>query len=128
MAETVLVDDDQRLAERLVKFLDNNGFPLKAAFWLYKSEDERWRFVVVPKEKREDPWSFYLDFAERFNLSGRSGDMLGLDRVEIVQSDSPLIKVLVKTVGNRRGSHLRVSNMNVDGIFLEDALIYRLSA
>ena len=128
MAEAVLVEEDQRLAQALVKFLDKNGLPLKSAFWIYEHDADRWRFVVCPKEKRDDYTSFYLSFAEAIHAAGKSDDLLALDRVKLVPSDSPLIKVMVKSVGPQRGVKLRVNSRYVDGTFVEDAWVYRLSA
>ncbi|MFN3674262.1 MAG: hypothetical protein ACK4VM_20355 [Bosea sp. (in: a-proteobacteria)] len=123
-----MVTSDIEAAKKLVAFLDSNGFPVKAALWLYESEAERWRFVISLQERRDSLASFYLDLARVFNERGLDAGLLELDRVKLVDADRPLIRSLSKGYRGLQTEGRRLSNEQVDGHFFEDALILRLPA
>ena len=128
MADVELVEDDIKAADALVDLLEEKDFPLKAALWLFQAAAERWRFVLCPVEKRKDPTTFYKDFARVVNATGHPREFLDLNRVDIVTEESPLIKVLGRAIRVEGRSHMRVQDSSFNGVFLEDALIYKLSA
>ena len=128
MAEATLVEADVEASRALVDFLESHGFPLKAALWLYQSEAERWRLVVCPEERRQDTSTFYRDFAQAINQAGAPRDLLGLDRVNIVQDSSPFVDQLGKVLRVESGASMRLTNNVINGVFLEDALILKLAA
>jgi hypothetical protein len=128
MAEAALVETDIEASRALVAFLETHGFPLKAALWVYQSDAERWRFMVCPGERRQDPSSFYRDFAKAINAAGSPRTLLGLDRVDIIQESSPFVDRLGKVYRVDSGGSLRLTNNVVNGVFLEDALILKLAA
>jgi len=109
-------------------FLEGNGFPLKAALWVYGSDAERWRFVICPTQGRKDSTTFYRDFAKAINAAGAQASLLGLDRVDIVEDTSPLVSQLGKTIRVQGGGPVRFTNNVINGVFLEDALILKLAA
>ncbi|MFN3672938.1 MAG: hypothetical protein ACK4VM_13625 [Bosea sp. (in: a-proteobacteria)] len=128
MAESALVSEDIEAARRLVAFLDSNGFAVKAALWLYRSEDDRWRFVISFREKRENVISFYRDIAKLMNRSGSEFDLLDLARVDFVDGDGAVVGPLSQVLQIDDDAGRRFQNNRINGVFLEDALIFRLSA
>ena len=128
MAEDALVTEDIEAARRLVAFLDANGFPVKAALWLYQSDADRWRFVIGFQEKRENVTSFYRDIAKLMNGAGRNLDLLDLYKVDFVDSDGSVVGPLSKALHIDGNSSVRFQKNRINGVFLEDALIFRLSA
>ncbi len=128
MAETTLVDSDIEASRALVKFLESHGYPLKAAMWMYYSEAERWRFVVCPQEQRKDPTTFYRTFVKAIHDAGQSQSVLRLDRVDIVDATSPLVSTLGSVIRIEGDSSVRFTNNRINGVFLEDALIFKLAS
>jgi hypothetical protein len=128
MAEATLVETDVEASRMLVSFLEERGFALKAALWVYYSDAERWRFVVCPTEQRENVTTFYRDFAKAITAAGAPPDLLRLDRVDIVKDSSPLVGQLGKVLRIEGGSTVRFTNNVINGVFLEDALILKLAA
>ena len=128
MAETALVESEIALSRALVEFLETHGFPLKAALWVYQSDAERWRFVLCPAEQRQHPITFYRDFAKAINDAGISRSVLGLDQVHIIDESSPLVSMLGKVIRIEGGGSARFTNNVINGVFLEDALIFKLAA
>lgn len=128
MAEEALVGDDIEAADNLLKFLDANGYPVSGALWLYHSDDDRWRFVISFREKRDDLASFYRDIAKLMNAQAHDRNILDLSRVDFVDSDRSVIGSLSKALRVEGNSRVRYTNNRINGVFLEDALIFRLSA
>jgi hypothetical protein len=128
MAEIALVDEDVRRADLLVETLEKNGFPLVAALWLYQSDADRWRFVVSPEEHRADPTSFYRDFAKLLRSADPKLELLDLNKVDIVKRDSPILTALGKLCRVEGKGRARITDSSINGIFIEDALVYKLCA
>jgi hypothetical protein len=127
VVENTLVTEDIDAAGRLVTFLDEHGLRVRAALWLYDSDAERWRFVIAFQESRKDVTSFYLDVAKATAKAG-ADDLLDLSRVDIVDSERSIFTALKGVIAVEGNSRVRFSKNRINGIYLEDALIYRLSA
>jgi hypothetical protein len=127
VVENTLVTEDIDAAGRLVTFLDEHGLRVRAALWLYDSDAERWRFVIAFQESRKDVTSFYLDVAKATAKAG-ADDVLDLSRVDIVDSERSIFTALKGVIAVEGNSRVRFSKNRINGIYLEDALIYRLSA
>ncbi len=127
MAETALVTEDIEAADRLVDMLDQHGLPVRSAMWLYESDAERWRFVICFREDRENYMSFYRDMARVFNQN-LSLNALELDRVGVVRFEGSIFSQLRGVVNIQGKSRVRFSHNRINGVYLEDAMIYRLEA
>ena len=137
MDQTALVEASVRDGERLVQELDSIGVPVAAAFWFYFEEYEDWRLVIasrlVDDAKRENRplQDAYRSVLKAFrNLSERNSDFqLDESDIHLVGLDHKLVQGLGRMLQTGTGiSHIRMRHDMVDGIFVEDALVYRLSA
>ena len=127
MVEEALVSADIDAAGRLVTFLDEEKMPLRSALWLYDGDAGRWRFVIAFREDRKDITSFYLDMAKAINRSKRK-DLLDLARVDVVDPNRSVVSALRGAINIEGNARVRFSQNRINGVYLEDALIYRLSA
>lgn len=127
MVEDALVNEDIDAAGRLVTFLDEHSLPLRSALWLYDGDAGRWRFVVAFREERKDITSFYLDISKAIHLSERK-DLLDLAKVDVVDPNRSVVSALRGVINVEGNSRVRFSRNRINGVYLEDALIYRLSA
>ena len=91
------------------------------------SDAARWRFVIAFREKRNDITTFYLDISKAIHRSGRK-DLLDLARVDVVDPDRSVVSALQGVIAIEGNGRIRFSRNHVNGVYLEDALIYRLSA
>jgi hypothetical protein len=126
MVEEPLGRDLER-SEALVKFLDLKGFPVRAALWLYQSDAERWRFVLAFREMRKDYTTFYRDIAKAINMATNTEDLLDLSKVDIVDPASAFVTNLSKALRMEGMGRVRFTNNRINGILLEDALIFRMA-
>lgn len=124
MAQDNLVTEEIEAGGRLVSFLDDNGLKVRGAMWLYDSDAERWRFVIAFDERRKDTSSFYLDVSRLIARSERK-DLLDLYRVDIVDPDRSIFSSLRGAISVEGNSRIRFSQNRVNGVYVEDAMIYR---
>ena len=127
MVEDALVAEDLDAASRLVDLLDAQSLTVRGAMWLYESDNERWRFKVCFQEARENVMSFYRDMARIVNAHP-DVDVLPLDRVSVVSFDTSIfskLKGMINLVGKSR---VRMTHSRINGVYMEDAMIYRLEA
>lgn len=128
MAERALVGSEIEAARRLVAFLDANGFPVKAALWLYEADAERWRFIVSLQERRQSVATFYWDVAKLINAKGQGLELLELDRVNFVDADRSIVRSLAQNYKGLKSEGRHVVSTRLPDVFVEEALILRLPA
>ena len=121
MAEAALVEQDIEAGRRFVMLLDEIGVKVHAGFWLYRSDTERWRLVIVCDEAAKGARDLYLKAIN-------AGSTMELGMVEFQAPSSRFYKSFSKMMHVDGLSQVRVSQSTFDGIYVEDALIYRLSA
>lgn len=121
MAQTALVDQDIEAGRQFVHLLDMIGIKAYAAFWLYRSDTERWRLVIVCDEAEKGSRDLYV-------RTIKAGSTMGLGMVEFQAPSSHFYQTFSKNMHVDGRSEVRVSQSTFEGIYIEDALIYRLSA
>ena len=127
MVEELLVDEEIAAASRLIELLDNNDLAVRGAMWLYESDAERWRFVVCFRERRDNTTSFYRDMARIANANPKAS-ALSIDRVSVVPYEGSIFDRLKGALSVGGANRVRFSHNRINGVFLEDAMIYRLEA
>lgn len=129
MAEATLVDRDIRAGNRLVKLLDEKKYPVFAALWLYRPEFEDWR-LLIGSAKVDDQGSrqAYREL-QRAITKGRATPGVHVSDVSLVGADDAFLRLLGRAIRTDPNavSEIRFTKNMVDGVFVEDALIYRLA-
>jgi hypothetical protein len=62
-----LVNDNIEAGRNVVEALDAAGFPVEVAFWLYNSEQDRWKLWIGSSHARGDRGQAYLDVLKILN-------------------------------------------------------------
>ncbi|OHB80045.1 MAG: hypothetical protein A2Z25_06365 [Planctomycetes bacterium RBG_16_55_9] len=128
MGKATLVDRDMQAGEALLKKLDEDKFKIKAALWLYMPDPEEWRLVLAsPIVDTDGPIKAYEKVqSELQELDGRSE--LSLQNIALVSPHDKLIMALKTTIKTGKEiSHIRLTGNVINGVFIEDAYIYRLT-
>jgi hypothetical protein len=126
-----LVDAKIDAGRRLLEKLDEVSFPVTAAFWLYLTESSDWRlFVASPLTSsigKRDAYSklqqtlLELQADPTFVLQP-----LGLREITLVRPDDEMVNTLALAVSTGPGiSGIRLSRNSINGVYIEDAYIYR---
>lgn len=121
MAEEPLVEDAIKAGAEFVKLLDRIGVPVSGAFWLYQPDADRWRLVIVTDEAREGARSLYLKAIE-------AGAEIDLADVDFQPPESAVFRALGGLIRVDGLSQVRMRQNSFNGVYVEDALVYRLAA
>ena len=126
MVREALVEADIEGGARLLEGLDEAGYPVAAAFWLYDSRPEEWRLYVASSVvAKEGPRKAY----ERIqSVMGKVSDVgFRLDNIAAVATNDSFVKLLQQAIHTGPGiSGIRFTGNVINGTLIEDAYIYRL--
>lgn len=128
MAKAALVEQDIHLGETAVRRLDAAGVIVPAAFWLYLSDAEIWRLVLAtPLVDELGPQGAYRRVGDVL-LGTEPAVDLSIDDIAVASPNSETVVLLglATSTGSEIG-RIRFSRNVVNGVFIEDAYIYRLS-
>lgn len=131
MATSTLVSFEIEEGAMVVSALESMGFQVEAALWFFDGEADRWQLLIAHPGAEANPLSTYQEAAEalaEWRRQNPDESPLDLSHVRIVGSDDRLIEGLKPIVGRLSGRPMRFSNHLVNGIYVEDAIIYRMAA
>jgi hypothetical protein len=113
----------------LLRTLDSQGFKITAALWFYLEPSDTWRLIVgSPEVQSQGPRRFY-ERVQKILADGSAKIGITLRDISVVPSDDSLIKLLriAITTGSNDVSGIRFSRNTINGQFIQDAYIYRLT-
>ena len=121
MVDTELVESEIQEGLEFVKQLDANGFEVLAAYWFYYSDSQRWRLTIVTPKADKGSRDLYLKAADI-----KSG--IDLAAVEFVPPTNAVYKAIVggRIIHMPNLGITRFSRSTFNGVFVEDAVFYRL--
>jgi len=133
MDTTILVEKDIEDGRKLVEALDRSNFNLVGALWFYFADSREWRLLLVsPLVDTIGPSGCYRRIQSvlkdmSYDLATSFG--IPLSRIAVKSPWDSLIRLLKMAIQtDRRGiSKIRFTRNTINGVFIEDALIYRLS-
>lgn len=128
MAKTALVEPDIEDGSRLIHELDGKGFRALAALWFFLSEESEWRLLIAsPIVDQEGPKKAYQ--MVQSVLEGMSPTTLSLQNISVVSIRDPRVQLLGQAIQTGHDlTGIRFSKNTVNGVFIDDAYIYRLEA
>lgn len=132
MVAQSLVDSKIDAGRRLIEELDLSDFRVDAALWLFREESANWRLILAsplfdshgPKEtyRRLQNILAKLDYGPH-----DQSKVIGLSEIQVASPKDELIQLL--RVALRTGptlSGIRFTGNTINGVFIDDAYIYRM--
>jgi hypothetical protein len=116
-----LVDRDIENGRLLVDRLAATGVKIVGAFWFYFTDREQWRLVIVTPDAESGVRPLYVKAHDaEVNLD--------TTLVQFAPPSSREFKALGRYIddGGQNDLHLRMNML--DGVYVDEALIYRLAA
>ena len=106
--------------------LDARNFGVDAAVWLFRPDEHDWRLLIsTAVVDKYGPSEGYRRLQRV--LQETPGARLSLGKVTLVSPNDPIITLLRSAVATGPGTHgIRFSRNSINGVFVEDAYIYRL--
>lgn len=134
MAENTVVKD--QLTEAMIdagaevtRKLDETGLRSSAALWLFLTENNEWRlFIALPEVSSQGPRQIYEHIRVILEDLGDRASAAPLSVIGLLDPDDALIRLL--RIAIRTGpeiNRIRFSKNAINGHFIEDALIYRVT-
>jgi hypothetical protein len=130
MATTTLVNNIFEEGKEFLKYLDSMNLNIKAAFWFYQKENSSWKLILSsPLVARTGSRSFYSRVFTNLKKFNSESFISPLDIVVLPYSDNLIstFRKIIKTGPAPSISSIRLTNNVVDGVQIEDALVYRLT-
>lgn len=126
MGKKTLVDSDIVAGRSLLRVLDETGFPVEAALWLYRSDREEWELVLATPLVERSPSNEYRSL--RLSLEKVSSLGINLSDVSLRSSNAEIVKILRSA--RRYGLAKREQGFSgyFRGDYVEDAYVYRISS
>jgi len=114
---------------KLIHFLDQANVAVTASLWLYKPESNIWRLIIAsPEVEANGPKKVYQKIQTILFKTREKQPGVGLGDISVVKTDDPIISLLrvaIRTGGKISG--IRFSKNTINGHFIEDAYIYRMT-
>lgn len=128
MDSTTLVGPDVEAGKLITKALDDSAIPLNAALWFYDEDASEWRLILATSAvDAVGPQKTYGMIQKVMKKLGDQID-LPLRKISAVSPTAPLIRLLRSAVKTGHGiSGIRFTHNTINGVFVEDAYIYRLT-
>lgn len=129
MVEPTLTKELIDAGETLVRRLDEGGFNLDVALWLYSSEADGWKLVLAEaKVATKGPRAIYQRIQRVLKKLPDDAKLIDLEDVALMRTDAPIVTLLRTAVKTGRGvSGMRFTNNVINGNLIEDAYIYRVA-
>lgn len=113
----------------LLKELDKQGLNPEVAIWFYISESNIWRFIISSVSfNNKTNQNIYSDFVSKYKELSQVKNV-GLENITLLPSNNDLIALLKIAIRTNPGDigDIRFTSNVINGVLIEDALIYRIS-
>jgi|SRR5579871_2078876 len=126
MDKATLVNIDIAGGERVLQILDQAGFKVNIALWLYSSEFEAWRlYLASPVVDVNGPKKAYVQLLSA--IRSYDPDLTSAITITLVSPRHPLMRALKRSFGETASVHgMRLGGNVIGGIFVEQAYVYRV--
>ena len=127
MVSPALVDTQIDDGERIIEQLDEDGFEVDSAFWIFKSDREKWDFVIATSLVAQiGPKKSYDRLRSSLDKLPESIKSQMLE-MSLVKPEDFIVTLLKKALRTSPGiSRIRFTGNVINGTLIEDVLIYRL--
>lgn len=133
MAKDILVGEllSEEMIEsgaKLINRLDEKESEVKSAFWLYFLDERIWKLIIAsPLVGENGPREFYKRVIVSNNIAEEDERIVSLNNIVAANVNHPIVKLmkLAISTGEKGISDVRFSRNTINGIFIEDSLIYR---
>ena len=124
----ILTDKMISSGKELTILLDKAQVKVKASLWIYEMDLNIWRLIIASPEVRVfGPKKLYKRIQSIISKMPEDNKLV-LKDIAVVDDIHPLVILLRKAVKTGRTiSEIRFSRNAINGVFIEDAYIYRIT-
>jgi hypothetical protein len=132
MAKELLVTDalSEKMIQaggKLVERLDADAANIKSALWLYFPDSRNWKLILASETVETDgPRKLYEKIQGANRSASEPEETVSLNDIVVSTPKHELISELAMMIGTGQGiSGIRFTRNNINGIYIDDAYIYR---
>lgn len=127
MAKETLLESDIEAGARFIEALDRSGKPVDAALWFYYPDLSQWKLLLSSRALEEkDLTRSYTKISEILSSNEEIGRVVSVADVKLLSQADPMMKLLKGIIRTGKNlSRIRMTSNFFNGIYVEDALIYR---
>jgi hypothetical protein len=127
MAKETLLDSDIAAGASFIEALDKDGEAINAALWFYYPDLSQWKLLLASsKFKAGDLTGSYTKISQVLSSQDKISKNISISDIKILQNKDPLMKLLKVIVRTGKDlNQIRMTSNVLNGIYVEDALIYR---
>jgi hypothetical protein len=126
MDKATLVKDDISEGKKLIQHLGNTEFKVNSALWFYATDLNEWRLILASEYLKthglKEAYSFIQNELEKLDLTN-----ISLNNIAIIGVNDQLIDLLRRGIGTGDKGEMRFTRNVINGVMIEDALIYKLA-
>jgi hypothetical protein len=125
--KVALVSFDIERGSETLAALENGGFAIRVALWLYSSEYGDWRLVISsPQLSDPSPKEAYRLLNDTLGAAGFGVEEL--PPILILPMSDPFVRELRKVFGKSKSVEgMRLGGQTIGDRFVEEAYVYRIS-
>ncbi|MFP4173929.1 MAG: hypothetical protein ACLFV4_13570 [Candidatus Hydrogenedentota bacterium] len=135
MAKDVLVtesltDSMIEAGAKLIERLDATNSEVKSAFWLYSSEEQTWKLVIAsPLVDEEGPRDYYKRIVDANMLANTEEQIVSIFDIRVASPKNHITQLFANVFGETASVWgCRFSRNTINGVFIEDAYLYRVNS
>lgn len=132
MAKELLVTDalSEKMVQagaKLVERLDADAANIKSALWLYFPDSRNWKLILASDSVETDgPRKLYEKIQGANRDAEEPEEIISLNDIGVTTPKHELISMLSMMIGTGQGiSGIRFTRNNINGLYIDDAYIYR---
>ena len=129
VVKEILTQEMIQAGAELTRRLDEAHLEVRASLWLYIPDKNLWRLIVASPAVRQDgPKKVYQQIQTILSKMSDKTWKIPLHDISVVEDSDPLIALLRTSMSTEDGiSGIRFSRDTINGHFIEDAYIYRMT-
>ena len=129
MVKEILTKEMIEAGADLTRRLDEAGLKVSASLWLYIPDSNLWRLIIAsPAVRRDGPKKVYRKIQSILTKIPGDASIIPLKDISVVEDNDPLILLLRLPLRTGDGiSGIRFSKNTINGHFIEDTYIYRIT-
>lgn len=127
MAKEKLLESEIDAGARFIEALDKHGKLVDAALWFYYPDLDQWKLLLSSRALEEkDLTRSYTKISEILSSDEKINKNLSVADVKLLSRSDPMMKLLKGIIRTDKGlNRIRMTSNMFNGIYVEDALIYR---
>lgn len=127
LVKEALTEEMKTAGAELTRKLDEAKWPVSASFWYFEPDENRWKLIVAsPRLETDGPRRSYEAISNAVGTLREHFDGLGF--IAVVAPGNPVVRTLALAVSTGPAiAGIRFSKRMVDGHYIDDAYVYRVT-